>query len=69
MGAKKFILVTKKSVADEICDELGTNYMLNNMGNDVAYCFLYTDKLHTLLSDKRRFSKRDWCPYNGTLNF
>ena len=67
--ANKFILVTKKEVAEEICDEIGTNYMLQDLNGQTMYCFVNTDRLHKLLSNKGRFSKRDWFTGGGMLKF
>ena len=57
---KKIITVFKKDVAEQIVDELGTSYMIQELNGQEAYSFVESDRLIKLLSDKRKFSKKDW---------
>jgi len=57
---KRIITVLRKDVADEISDETGSSYMIQALNGEEVYSFVLTDRLHKLLNEKQRFSRRDW---------
>ena len=62
MKKKNMILVTNQKCAEQLADE-GFKYMLQHLENNtVGYVFLETERLRKILSDKSRFSKKDWNP-------
>ena len=66
---RKIICIVRKEVADRIAEECACSYMTQALGdNTMVYTFIESDKIHKLLGDNTRFSKRDWY-YEKRLKF
>ena len=65
---KKIICITRKETADEIAEEISCKYMIQNLGNTEVYSFIETDKLHKILNDKSKYSRKEWY-YDNRLKF
>ena len=64
---RRMICVTNKNVAEDLADQ-GFRYMLQYLNSDQeVYTFVETDELVKLLSDKRKYSKKDWFRNNKMM--
>ena len=68
MKVKKIICVTRKEIADQIAEELSCKYMIQNLGETEVYSFIETDKLYKILSNKSKYSRKEWY-YDNRLRF
>lgn len=65
---RKMICVVSEEVANDLADQ-GFRYMEQYINNDQkVYMFRESDKLHKILSDKRKYTRKDWF-YNDKLLF
>ena len=55
---KRIVNVLREDVANQIADECGCSYIINDLGETKVFSFVETDKLHKYI--KSRFSKKEW---------
>ena len=70
--AKRFVNFYSEDKANEIAGLLGVKYMREVVGSGsqerTVYVFFENDKMHRLLQDKNKYSKRDYY-YSNTLRY